>query len=66
MKNIKLLTTMLLFSGLLAGCGMKGPLYRAPVKQTATPVTVDKNEISEESTTAPEDTKQDNLDKSAE
>jgi len=30
MKNIKLLITMLLFINLLAGCGMTGPLYRAP------------------------------------
>ncbi|MFT6986881.1 MAG: putative small lipoprotein YifL [Psychromonas sp.] len=65
MKQIRLLTTMLFFSGLLAGCGMKGPLYRAPVKPTATSVTVDKKEISQESTPVVEEkTEQDNLDNS--
>jgi len=59
MKNIKLLTTVLLISGLLAGCGMKGPLYRAPVEQVAEP---DKQDISEQSTPAQEKTEQDNLD----
>lgn len=35
MKNIKLLSTTLLFSSLLAGCGMSGPLYR--VAEPASP-----------------------------
>ena len=30
MKNMKLLITTLVFSSLLVGCGMTGPLYRAP------------------------------------
>jgi predicted small lipoprotein YifL len=30
MKNIKLLITTFIFSSLLVGCGMTGPLYRAP------------------------------------
>lgn len=65
MKNIKLLTTMLLFSGLLVGCGMKGPLYRAPVKQSAAPVTAEKKEIREELTPVEEKAQQDNLEQSA-
>ncbi len=36
MKNINILLTTLFFSSLLAGCGMKGPLYRAPVEQPQT------------------------------
>lgn len=39
MKKIKLLIVTFLFSSLLAGCGMKGPLYRsAEVKSEAIPV----------------------------
>ena len=38
MKNIKLLTIILLFSSLLTGCGMKGPLYRTPATKAAEPV----------------------------
>ena len=34
MKKLNLLLMSLLFSGLLIGCGMKGPLYRAPDSQT--------------------------------
>lgn len=30
MKNINLFIITLLFTGLLAGCGKTGPLYRAP------------------------------------
>jgi len=42
MKKLNLLLIPLLFSSLLVGCGMKGPLYRAPEtqameKQPATP-----------------------------
>jgi len=42
MKKLNLLLTSLLFSSLLIGCGMKGPLYRVsedqPIKETiATP-----------------------------
>lgn len=33
MKSIKLLIVIFLFSSLLAACGMKGPLYRAPAAQ---------------------------------
>lgn len=42
MKKLTLLLIPLLFSSLLVGCGMKGPLYRAPV---ATP-TVEKQVTS--------------------
>ena len=35
MKNITLLIIASLFSVLLTGCGMKGPLYRAPAAQPA-------------------------------
>ncbi|WP_338049771.1 LPS translocon maturation chaperone LptM [Psychromonas antarctica] len=35
MKKIKLLTISLLFLSLLVGCGMKGPLYRAPATANA-------------------------------
>tara|TARA_R110001583_G_scaffold99273_1_gene244568 strand:- start:13847 stop:14023 length:177 start_codon:yes stop_codon:yes gene_type:complete len=34
MKKLKLLLIPLFFSSLLIGCGMKGPLYRAPETQT--------------------------------
>ena len=30
MKNMMLLITTLVFASLLVGCGMAGPLYRAP------------------------------------
>jgi len=33
MKKLNLLLTSLLFSSLLIGCGMKGPLYRVPEEQ---------------------------------
>lgn len=33
MKNIQLFIVTLFFTSLLMGCGMKGPLYRAPIKQ---------------------------------
>lgn len=33
MKNIQLCIITLFFTSLLMGCGMKGPLYHAPVKQ---------------------------------
>ncbi|WP_019616394.1 LPS translocon maturation chaperone LptM [Psychromonas ossibalaenae] len=36
MKNTNILLITLLFSSLLTGCGMKGPLYRAPVEQPQT------------------------------
>ncbi|WP_037027611.1 LPS translocon maturation chaperone LptM [Psychromonas aquimarina] len=36
MKNTNILLTTLLFSSLLAGCGMKGPLYRTPVEPPQT------------------------------
>ena len=53
MKKLNLLLIPLLFSSLLAGCGMKGPLYRttetAPItKQVTTP---DK-ELTEQGNTA--------------
>ncbi len=35
MKSTKLLIITFLFSSLLAGCGMKGPLYAAPAAQSA-------------------------------
>ena len=35
MKNIKLLIIAALFSSLLTGCGMKGPLYHPPAEQPA-------------------------------
>ena len=34
MKKLNLLLIPILFSSLLVGCGMKGPLYRAPETQT--------------------------------
>jgi predicted small lipoprotein YifL len=34
MKKLNLLLIPVLFSSLLIGCGMKGPLYRAPETQT--------------------------------
>ncbi|WP_413700777.1 LPS translocon maturation chaperone LptM [Psychromonas sp. KJ10-10] len=34
MKKLKILLLPLFFSSLLVGCGMKGPLYRAPETQT--------------------------------
>jgi predicted small lipoprotein YifL len=34
MKKLNLLLIPVLFSSLLIGCGMKGPLYRAPVTPT--------------------------------
>ena len=34
MKKLNLILIPLLFSSLLIGCGMKGPLYRAPQTQT--------------------------------
>jgi len=33
MKKLHLLLVPMLFSSLLIGCGMKGPLYRAPETQ---------------------------------
>ena len=51
MKNIKLSLISLLFSGLLIGCGMKGPLYREsssadPIKQVKSEQVIDKKENS--------------------
>ena len=34
MKKLNLLLIPILFSSLLVGCGMKGPLYRAPATQS--------------------------------
>jgi predicted small lipoprotein YifL len=34
MKKLNLLLIPVLFSSLLIGCGMKGPLYRVPETQT--------------------------------
>ncbi|WP_193755623.1 lipoprotein [Psychromonas sp. psych-6C06] len=34
MKKLNLLLIPVLFSSLLVGCGMKGPLYRAPETPT--------------------------------
>ena len=34
MKKLNLLLIPVLFSSLLIGCGMKGPLYRTPETQT--------------------------------
>ena len=53
MKKLNLLLIPLLFSSLLVGCGMKGPLYRAP--ETATikkQVTTPDKELTEQSNTA--------------
>lgn len=50
MKNIKLLVVSLLFSSLLAGCGMKGPLYRPPVAQP-TPPAMENTETQQDKTT---------------
>lgn len=48
MKNIKFLTIILLFSSLLTGCGMKGPLYRTPATKVAPPVAeVEKKALTE-------------------
>ena len=56
MKKLNLLLVPLLFSSLLIGCGMTGPLYRAPEaqpieQQPATPET----KIEEQENTTPED-----------
>ena len=45
MKNIKLLTVTFLFSSILAGCGMKGPLYQSE-KTKKVAATVQTNAIS--------------------
>ena len=47
MKNIKLLIITLLFSSLLMGCGMKGPLYRTPAAQPAPLPAMENKEKSE-------------------
>lgn len=39
MENFKLLIITSLFSGLLSGCGMKGPLYQTGATKEAAPVT---------------------------
>lgn len=59
MKNINLFITALLFTGLLAGCGKTGPLYRTPEpapvvkQQNAAP-----NEAQSSSDTPDSDTKE--------
>ncbi|MEH6454517.1 MAG: lipoprotein [Psychromonas sp.] len=51
MKNIKLLSMTLLFSSLLAGCGMTGPLYReTPPTPQVEQQKADSEENSEEAT----------------
>jgi len=56
MKKLNLLLTSLLFSSLLIGCGMKGPLYRAPdaqpIKETVT--TLEQQSIEQGDTTLAE------------
>ncbi|GLS92676.1 hypothetical protein GCM10007916_37480 [Psychromonas marina] len=49
MKKLNLLLIPVLFSSLLAGCGMKGPLYKAPEtpKTEKQPVTSE-NELTEQ------------------
>ncbi|MCP4321126.1 MAG: lipoprotein [Psychromonas sp.] len=56
MKKLNLLLISVLFSSLLIGCGMKGPLYKAPEiqpikKQQTTPET----KIEEQENTMPKD-----------
>ena len=59
MKNLNLLLITLIFSSLLIGCGMKGPLYReAPVKPKVTETqknqvtnTQDSDNVTDEVTT---------------
>ncbi len=64
MKNIKLLIVTFLFSSLLIGCGMKGPLYRAPVTQPVSAVApVDEKA---ESQSGQEQTEQDNSENNSE
>ena len=52
MKKLNLLLTSLLFSSLLIGCGMKGPLYRVPDEQpTKETLVTPKAESAEQSNT---------------
>lgn len=53
MKKLKILLVPLFFSSLLIGCGMKGPLYRAPETQTiekksAMPATISEKQTEQQ------------------
>ncbi len=48
MKNVPLILSVLLVTGLLSACGMKGPLYRAPVDQPAAQQNADSSEAANE------------------
>ena len=49
MKKLNLLLIPVLFSSLLAGCGMKGPLYRAPEKpKVEKQLATSENELTEQ------------------
>jgi len=50
MKKLNLLLISVFFSSLLIGCGMKGPLYRAPEAKTIKE-TVTTPEIKQSNTT---------------
>ncbi|WP_166739396.1 LPS translocon maturation chaperone LptM [Psychromonas algicola] len=55
MKNLNLLLVTLIFSSLLAGCGMKGPLYReaapSPKVEQVTTLEANSNENETQATT---------------
>ncbi len=48
MKKLNLILIPMLFSSLLIGCGMKGPLYRAPETQTIEKQTTPEKEVEEQ------------------
>lgn len=58
MKNIKLLIITFLFSSLLAACGMKGPLYRAPA--AVEPATADTEQQQVQTEQATSESRQEN------
>jgi len=55
MKKLNLLLIPLIFSSLLIGCGIKGPLYRAPETQTIEKPQTTETQIEEESKKVVED-----------
>ena len=55
MKKLNLLLIPLIFSSLLIGCGVKGPLYRAPETQTIEKPQTTETQIEEESKKVVED-----------
>ena len=51
MKKLALLATSTLFLSLLVGCGMKGPLYRAPEKAPTAEKQPEKPEVEQSTKT---------------